>query len=93
MKCWRVLITVIIVTVLVACSHQQAQRDFPVSPVPTSPNAAYQTTFPAPEEVTSEGATPEPAETPTPVTFEEVTPEPETITVEPAEETTPTPEE
>ncbi len=93
MKCLRLLIMVVMVAVLVACYHGQDQAEVSVPPVPTSPNAAYQTAFPAPEAVTPEAATPEAAETPTPATFEEVTPEPETITVEPPEATTPTPEE
>lgn len=97
MKCWRLLITGVMVAALVACYHGQDQADVSVPPVPTSPNAAYQTAFPVLgstdttilETETPEAETPEAptTETATPVANEEVTVSPETITVEPPDVT------
>ena len=48
MKCWALLITAITVMALTACGNSQAAGTEGARPVPTSPNAAYQTTFPVP---------------------------------------------
>jgi hypothetical protein len=100
MKSWRLLITLVMAATLVACYHGQDQADVPVPPVPTSPNAAYQTAFPVLGSTettilgteTPEAATPEAEQTPTQPAMEEVTTSPETITVEPPD-VTPTPGE
>jgi ABC-type glycerol-3-phosphate transport system substrate-binding protein len=104
MKYLRAIIAGVMVALLVACGQEQAE--IPVPEVPTSPNAAYKTEFPnlgstevtiigspAPAAATQEAGSEALLEgTPTAVSFEEVTPEPESITVEPAEETTATPD-
>ncbi len=95
MKYWRALIMLLTAALLVACYHRQDQADVPVPPVPTSPNAAYQTAFPPPETTetaTAEAGTPETETTVTPIPHEDVTATPETIMIEPPG-TTPTPGE
>ncbi len=46
MKCCTLLITVALVAVLSACGNAQTGANDTARPVPTSPNAAYQTVFP-----------------------------------------------
>jgi spermidine/putrescine transport system substrate-binding protein len=77
MKRWSRLLPAVLIAVLVACTQPQDQTAAPATTVPTSPNAAVQTSVPdvTPEE-TSAAAT-QPAN-------EEITVSPETITVEPA---------
>lgn len=103
MKCWALLTGFLMVALLAACGNAPRGADVPAPPVPTSPNAAYQTTFPelgSTEVTVLQGRVGDTAETPTPeaapevVTapvFEEQTPSPETIDVE--EQLTPSPEE
>jgi hypothetical protein len=46
MKGWSLLIGGLMVAVLTGCGSSQNQADTAAQPVPTSPNAAYQTAFP-----------------------------------------------
>lgn len=94
MRTWKIGISVAIVVALAGCGNAGNQTEAPVRPVATSPNAAYQTTFP---EVGATGVTVledklpggEAAETPTPAAApvvtaavnEEVTVSPETIDI------------
>ena len=48
MKCWTLLIAVVVAVALTACGNSQAAGTETIRTVPTSPNAAYQTTFPVP---------------------------------------------
>lgn len=48
MKCWTLVATVAMVVVLTACSNSNTSSATDERIVPTSPNAAYQTTFPVP---------------------------------------------
>lgn len=95
MKYSPLLTSIIMVAVLTACGSSGSQTNASTPPVPTSPNAAYQTAFPvmgATAATVLEGRLGgDAAETPTPeaapevVTepvFEEITPSPETIEVE-----------
>ena len=104
MKCWALLTGILMVALLAACGNAPRGTDVPAPPVPTSPNAAYQTTFPelGSTEVTvlqgrlagDAAETPTPEAAPEAVTaqvFEEQTPSPETIDVE--EQLTPSPGE
>lgn len=74
MQRWRALLALLLIVVLAACGQAQDQTDAPATEVPTSPNAAAQTTVPD----ASLAAT----SNPSPVN-EEITTSPETITVEP----------
>ena len=103
MKCWSLLTGILMVAILTACGNARTGSNVSAPPVPTSPNAAYQTTFPelgATAATVLEGRlggdvaeTPTPEAAPETITepvFEELTPSPETIDVE--EELTPSPE-
>jgi hypothetical protein len=46
MKYWSLLIGGVVVAVLTACGPSENQTSASAPPVPTSPNAAYQTAFP-----------------------------------------------
>ncbi len=48
MKCWTLVATIAMVAVLTACSYSNTSSvaNEGARPVPTSPNAAYQTAFP-----------------------------------------------
>ncbi|HEY0605730.1 MAG TPA: extracellular solute-binding protein [Herpetosiphonaceae bacterium] len=74
MQRWRALLALMLIVVLAACGQAQNQTDVPATEVPTSPNAAAQTTVPD----ASLAAT----SNPSPVN-EEITTSPETVTVEP----------
>lgn len=74
MQRWRALLALLLIMALAACGQAQDQTTAPVTTVPTSPNAAAQTTVPD----ASLAAT----SNPSPVN-EEITTSPETITVEP----------
>ncbi len=46
MNRWSLLVSGIMVSVLTACGNSENQANASAPPVPTSPNAAYQTAFP-----------------------------------------------
>ena len=94
MKCWPLLVAVVVVAALTACGNSQAVGTEAVRAVPTSPNAAYQTAFPVPiaTDVTvledklpvaeaSDLPTPDAAPVVTAAVNEEETPSPVTIDV------------
>jgi spermidine/putrescine transport system substrate-binding protein len=77
MKRWRALRPALLIVVLVACGQAQDQTTAPATEVPTSPNAAAQTTVPDVSPEQTSAAVTQPAN-------EEITTSPETITVEPS---------
>ncbi|HEX6289447.1 MAG TPA: extracellular solute-binding protein [Herpetosiphonaceae bacterium] len=76
MKRWRALLPVLLIAVLVACGQTGNQANQPAASVPTSPNAAAQTSVPEASPAETSAAATQPAN-------EEITVSPETITVEP----------
>ena len=77
MKRWRIVLWVMLIVLLAACSQPQDQTSVPATIVPTSPNAAAQTSVPLASPSETNTTVTEPAN-------EEITVSPETITVEPA---------